>query len=522
MDQDQRDRAASPASGEAGKRSETSGFDRWRATIGLVLGPVLMLVMLIAPFPGLTTDQFRLAAIVALVITFWVTEAIPLPVTALLGVVLIVVFGVAPAPDVLTAFGDQVIFLFIGSFMLARAMQLHGLDLRIAYALLAHPWVGGSTYRTIWALGLTGWLLSMWISNTASVAMLFPVAVAIAHSTVDIMRQQGALGLEKATQRYTAGLLLMLAYSSSVGGIATPVGTPPNLIGIALIDEGLGVRIQFLEWMSFALPAAIILLGIIFGIIMLLFRPPVRSVPGQLEMMQERREELGPWTAGQRNALIAFSVAVILWISPGIVGIVYGSEADITTTFQQRVPEGIAALAAASLLFLLPVNWKRREFTLNWSQAARIDWGTVLLFGGGIAIGRMLFATGLAAEMGDQVIALLGVQTEGAVTAAAVAAASLISETSSNTASVNVVVPVMLSVAETVGLEGLVVAIGATLGSSMGFMLPVSTPPNAIIYGSGEVRITDMIKAGFLLDIIGIIVVWAIAIYWIPIVLDVF
>jgi solute carrier family 13 (sodium-dependent dicarboxylate transporter), member 2/3/5 len=520
MNQLERNRDSDPARGDSGPLGDIDRIDRWRAWIGLAVGPLLLVILLLTPFPGLSTEAHRLAAIVALVITFWITEAIPLPATALLGVVLIVVFGVAPAPDVLTAFGDQVIFLFIGSFMLARAMQIHGLDLRIAYALLAHPWVGGSTHRTIWAMGLTGWLLSMWISNTAAVAMLFPVALAIARSTFEVMRRQGVPNIEGSQRKYTAGLLLMLAYSSSVGGIATPVGSPPNLIGIALIDAGLGVRILFLEWMAFALPAAVVLLGVIYGIIMLLFRPPVKEIPGQLAMMQERRAALGPWTVGQRNALIAFSVAIILWITPGFLGIVAGQEAPITTGVQSRVPEGIAAMAAASLLFLLPVNVRKREFTLSWPQAARIDWGTVLLFGGGIAIGRMLFATGLAAEIGDGVISLLGVQSQAAVTAASVAAASLISETSSNTASVNIVVPVMLAVSETIGVDGIVVAIGATLGSSMGFMLPVSTPPNAIIYGSGEVKITDMIKAGFLLDIVGVVVVWLVAIWWVPVVLD--
>lgn len=497
-----------------------SSFDRWRSTIGMVAGPLLLVILLVTPFPGLSTEAHRLAAVVALIITFWVTEAIPLPATALLGMVLIVTFGIAPADEVLTAFGDQVIFLFIGSFMLARAMQIHGLDLRIAYTLLAHPWVGGSTYRTVWAMGLTGWLLSMWISNTAAVAMLFPVALAIARSTIEVIRQQGVPGIESAQRKYTTGLLLMLAYGSSVGGIATPVGSPPNLIGIALIDEGVGTRIQFVQWMAFGLPTAVILLGVIFGIMLVLFRPPVRHVPGQLVMMRERHEELGPWTAGQRNALIAFSTAVVLWVTPGILSIVYGPEAGITTSVQERIPEGIAALAAASLLFLLPVDFKAREFTLGWPQAARIDWGTVLLFGGGIAVGRMLFATGLAGDMGDQIVSVLGADTPGIITAVAVGAASLISETSSNTASVNVVVPVMLAVAENVGVDGLVVAIGATLGSSMGFMLPVSTPPNAIVYGSGEVRITDMIRAGFLLDVIGVLVVWLVALWWVPVVLD--
>src|SRR3989338_1067334 len=200
-------------------------IDTWRRTAGLALGPAVALLLWWLPLPGLSATAHRLAGVVALVVIYWITEAIPLPVTALLGAALAVIVGIAPAKQVLAAFGDPVIFLFIGSFMLARAMQVHGLDRRIAYTLLAHPWVGGSTDRTLWALGLTACLLSMWMSNTACVAMLFPVALAIARTTAD--------------SRYATGLMLMLAYAASVGGIATPVGTPPNLIGIALIQQQL-------------------------------------------------------------------------------------------------------------------------------------------------------------------------------------------------------------------------------------------------------------------------------------------
>ncbi len=503
--------------GQPGKKRR--GFDYWRKTAGFILAPLLALLILWWPLPSLSLEAHRLAAVASFVIVFWLTEAIPIPATALLGIALAVSFGVAPAGKVLPSFGNPVIFLFIGSFMLARAMQVHGVDRRIAYALLAHPWVGGSTYRTLWALGLTAWALSMWISNTASVAMLFPVALAISRETSRLIQPEPTDATKPPPLRYTTGLLLMLAFAGSVGGLATPVGTPPNLIGIALIRDGLHVRITFFQWMTFGLPLAALMLVAIYGTILLLFRPEVRHVPGQLARMREAQQALGPWTTGQVNSLIAFGTAVTLWTTPGIIALFLGSDHPIVTTLTRRFPEGIVALLAACLLFVLPTSWSRREFTLTWEDAARIDWGTVLLFGGGIALGRMLFDTGLATTMSKGFLDALNIESPWLMTGAAAMVAAIMSETSSNTASASMVVPVMLSVGEVLGSGGIILAVAGTLGASLGFMLPVSTPPNAIVYGSGAIRITDMVRAGILIDLIGVLLVWMIALWWVPVIL---
>ncbi|CAN5797430.1 DASS family sodium-coupled anion symporter [soil metagenome] len=495
-------------------------FDQWRRVIGMVLGPLLALVILLVPCDGLSTEAHRMAAVATLVVIFWITEALPLPVGSLLGIVLIVIAGIAPAPAVLDAFGDQVIFLFIGSFMLARIMQIHGVDLRIAYALLSHPWVGGSTYRTIWAVGLTSWLLSMWISNTASVAMLLPVVLAVGRSIGPVLEEAGFRDPAAEQRRYMTGLLLMLAYSASLGGLATPVGTPPNLIGIALIAEGTGERLNFLTWMSFALPIATLMLLLAFGLILFRFRPSVRQAEGQLERMRAARAELGPWTAGQINSLIAFGTAVVLWLLPGLAATILGADHSHAETLGARLPEGIVALLAATLLFLLPVDARRRRYTATWEDAVRIDWGTVLLFGGGIALGRVMIQTGLAETIGSGIIDATGVTSEGPLIAFTVVISSLMSEIGSNTASVNIVLPVILSATEALPVSALTIGIGATLAASMGFMLPVSTPPSAIVYGTGHVSVIEMVKTGILLDIVGAIVVWLAALWFIPIMIS--
>ena len=489
-----------------------------RKAIGLVAGPLSALALFVLPLPSLSSEAHRLAAVVILVIVFWLTEAIPIPATALLGVALTVLLGVAPAGKVLAAFGDPVLFLFIGSFMLARAMRVHGLDRRIAYRLLAHPWVGASTYRTLWALGLTACLLSMWMSNTACTAMLFPVALAIARTTEESVRPNAADSAPPL--RYTTGLLLMLAYAASVGGIATPVGTPPNLIGIAFIEQQLGRHLGFLQWIVFGVPLSLALLAGLYGILMLAFRPEIRVVPGQRERMEAARQALGPMSHGERNSLIAFGLAVLLWIGPGLLGLALGNQHPLVASMEQRLPEGIVALLAASLLFLLPTDWSKRTFTLRWEDAVRIDWGTILLFGGGIALGRMMFDTGLASAVGHNLLTWLGIRGETALTGAAAAVATLISETSSNTASANMVVPVMLSMAQTLGVSGVLTGVAATLGASLGFMLPISTPPNAIVYGSGAIRLIDMVRVGLLLDSLGVLMVWAACVWLVPVALS--
>jgi sodium-dependent dicarboxylate transporter 2/3/5 len=493
-----------------------SPFERWRRTVGLFLGPAVALLLIVLPMPNLSPEAHRLTAVVALVIIYWLTEAIPIPATALLGVSLAVVLGVAPVKTALASFGDPVIFLFVGSFIIARAMQTHGLDRRIAYSLLAHGWVGGSTHRTIWALGLTSWFLSMWMSNTACVAMLFPVALAIARATAEMIQPKESLGENTPRLRYTTGLLLMLAFSASIGGIATPVGSPPNLIGIGLIRDATQTQIGFLQWMMFGVPVAVALLVAAYGIILLMFRPEVRRVGGQMELMRQAKQQLGAWTAGQRNSLVAFGVAVVLWLAPGAVGLWLGAEHSLTKTLEAHLPEGVVALLAALLLFVLPTDWRRREFTMTWERAVKIDWGTVLLFGGGIALGKMIFDTKLATLIGDKLIAALGVQTPAALSGAGALMAVTVTETCSNTASANIVVPVMISMAQTLNIAALPPALAATMAVSMAFMLPISTPPNAIVYGSGAVKFTDMLKAGILLDLIGFFIVWAISVWWIP------
>jgi len=240
-----------------------------------------------------------------------------------------------------------------------------------------------------------------------------------------------------------------------------------------------------------------------------LHKPEVTRLEGETEFVADQRAQLGRWTRGQKNALVCFLITVILWLIPGILVVIYGEASPIAKASSKMLPEGVAAIIGAVLLFLLPVDWKKREFTISWKQATKIDWGTLLLFGGGITLGSLMFDTKLAEVIGISLLKISGATSVWGITFGAILIAILVSETSSNTASANMVIPVMIALAQAAGVNPVPPAIGATLGASGGFMLPVSTPPNAIVYGSGMVPITSMIRAGILFDILVALFIWA-------------
>ncbi|MEW6444292.1 MAG: DASS family sodium-coupled anion symporter [bacterium] len=495
------DKCESPTAGEA-------PAGRWRSGIGLPLGPAVALALYLLPMPSLSTQAHRLAAVIAWVALWWVTEPIPLPMTALMGAALCVLCGISDVKTVFAPFADPTIALFLGSFILAEAMAIHGLDKRFAFAIMSLKSVGGSTGRILFAFGSICAFTSMWISNTATTAMMFPVGVGIVSAMAEILAERSGRRIEPAKLRYGTGMMLMAAYAASAGGIGTPVGSPPNLIGIAMIERFCNVRIPFFQWMSFAVPLLIVLFVLLYLLMYGLHKPELARIEGSREYLSRERARLGAWTAGQKNALAAFLVTVVLWLTPGVLAVLYGADAPVCKAYGKHVPEGVAALTGALLLFVLPVSWRRGEFTISWSQAARIDWGTLLLFGGGISLGNLMFESKLAEAVGKGLLELSGATSLWGITLGAIFIAILVSETSSNTASATMVVPVMISLAQAAGVDPIPPAIGATLGASWGFMLPVSTPPNAIVYGSGMIPITKMVRAGIFFDLLGGLTIW--------------
>jgi len=484
-------------------------FDRIRRQIGLWLGPLLFLFFMLFPVQGVSPEAARLAAVLSLTLVWWMCEPVPIPVTAILAPALCVILGISGAKELFASFGDPIVFLFIGGFILAEAMMVHGLDRRIALGLLGLRWVGNSVARVFLVFGAIAAFLSMWLSNTATTAMMCPIALGIVGEMGEMMDRQKSGSSMGDHRKLATGLMLILAYGASIGGLGTPIGTPPNLIGIGLIREQLGLDISFVNWMMFAVPAVIVMFLLLYVILLIMYRPKVNRIEGLKEYLVERRKGLGPWRRGQVNTLVAFFTAVVLWVMPGILALLPGDgPAALADKYDKLMPEGVVAVVAASLLFLMPINFKKAEFTLDWRQAVKIDWGTILLFGGGIALGKLAFSTGLAEHIGNGILKGTNVGSVGMITLMAILFGIVISETTSNTASATMVVPVAISVAQAAGVDPLAPALGACMGASFGFMLPVSTPPNAIVYGTGYVPITRMVRTGLIFDLVGSAVIW--------------
>jgi sodium-dependent dicarboxylate transporter 2/3/5 len=479
-------------------------FNRVRATTGLILAPITLVALLAAPFPSLSPPAHRLAAILAAVVVLWITEALPMAVTAVLGPVLAVMFLVTPAQAAFAQFADPIIFLFIGSFILAQAMFVHGVDRRIAYTALSSKAVGANPARILIVYGGVATVLSMWISNTATTAMMFPIGLSI----VAHLRRVTS-SAESDLRGFALAMMLMTSFGASVGGMGTPVGTPPNLIGIGMLQRIAGVHISFFSWMALGVPVVVIIF--VFLVVMFHMTAGRRVKVGEqsASLVADELARLGPFSRAQRNVFLAFGITVALWVLPGFLAMAGVDQTGFGRAYAASVPEGVAAMIGALLLFVLPIDWSARRFTLTWGEAAQIDWGIVLLYGGGLAMGQLAFSTGLAAAMGEGLTSLLPSHTTFALTALFTGAAIVLSETTSNTASANMIIPIVIAVATAAGVRPIEPALGATLGASMGFMMPISTAPNAIVYSSGYVPITKMIKYGLALDLFAFVVIVA-------------
>jgi sodium-dependent dicarboxylate transporter 2/3/5 len=523
-------------------------FERWRRTSGAILAPLAFVLVYFVLLRDSTLGEQgkRLSAILATVAVLWITETIPLPVTAILGASLCVLLGVADAEKAFSGFANPMIFLFLGSFILARAMSIHRLDRRIALGFLSLKSIGGRPGAVLAGLGAVTALLSMWVSNTATTAMMLPIALGIltALHTVRVRSGLASGPLDARRWPFATGMLLMIAYAASIGGIGTKVGSPPNLITLGHLEKIAGRNITFFKWMAVMVPMLAVMGVVLFFLLYTLHpdrsrrdttkaapdREPDVEARGLASYLQLERERLGPWTAGQRNTLVAFALAVTLWILPGFLQAFAEEDKPKATSTTQvtsapsaptplkravaffgtkgQMPEAVVALIAALLLFVLPVNLKHGQFTLTWSQAVGIDWGTLLLFGGGIALGDLMFQTGVAKALGDWAVAKTGAQSMWALTAAMIALGIFLSETTSNTAAATMLAPIAISMALNLKVSPTPPALGACLGASYGFMLPVSTPPNAIVFGSGLVPITKMMRAGMIFDVVGFGIIW--------------
>ncbi|MEM6290481.1 MAG: DASS family sodium-coupled anion symporter [Myxococcota bacterium] len=494
-------------------------FDALRRRVGLIAAPTAFVALLLVPMPGLSDQAHALAAISAMTVLLWVTEAIPLPAAALLGPALAAVFGVASPKAALAAFADPLIFLFMGGFMLAAALSRHGFDRRAALWLIARPVVAGSPARALIAIASISFGFSMWISNTATTAMLIPVALGLHQTMLAVVPKDDAT--VDRLHRFSGGMCLALAYAASLGGSATPIGTGPNVIAVGMLEAKTGARIDFLQWMSFGLPTAAAMTTLVVWGALRRFPAPVKRVEGLMEEVRRQLDELGPLKKAEGRTLMVFGLAVLGWLTPSLTKVAFGPTHAYAAWTKSHLAEGVVALVCACLLFFVPSGGKAEENDdrlLAWEDAQKMDWGTLFLLGGGLALGRMTFDTGLAEAVGRGILSAAGpiVSTPLGLTAAAVLLVVFLTEVTSNTATTSMMLPVLIGIAQASGFDATATAVAVTLAASYAFMLPVSTPPNAMAYGTRMVRLDAMVRFGIRLDLLGFVVLMVAVIAILP------
>lgn len=475
-----------------------------RHRFGLFLGPILFGITLVTLEGCLGREACRVAAVAVLMATWWICESIPLAATSLIPLAAFPLMKIVPAREVAASYASPEIYLFMGGFFIAVAMQRWNLHRRIALWIVDLVGVKGD--RIILGFMVATAFLSMWISNTAATMMMLPIGLAVIVTLEEHARSRETFGSFKIV------LMLSIAYAANIGGIGTLIGTPPNLIFAAQVrslfpEAG---EISFVRWMSVGLPLVIVFIPLTW---IFLTRLAFRGAHIDMglegsEVISEQRSKLGGITPGEKRTLIVFALTVLAWITRGDIRLgsvtLYGWASVMS--LGKYIHDSTIAIAAALALFILPVDWKRGIFVLNWKSAREIPWGILILFGGGIALGRGFSQSGLAAQIAGAMdlasaapIVLIVILTALLVT--------FLTEVTSNTAIATIFLPILAATAIGLGLHPFLMMIPATISASCAFMLPVATPPNAIVFSSGFIPMQGMVRAGIFMNLIGVVLV---------------
>lgn len=475
--------------------------------VGLFLGPILFILTLTIFSPeGLSGDAKAILASTIWIAVWWITEAIPIPVTSLLPIILFPVTGGLDIGATTSSYGDDTIFLFMGGFMIALAMEKWNLHKRIALTIIS--FIGTNTDRIILGFMVATGFLSMWISNTATAMMMVPIGLAIIYQVSEALKDDDSVDTSKENFGFGKALMLGIAYSASLGGIGTLIGTPPNTALAAAIDEFYGFELSFAKWMLFGVPIAWTFIIIAwFYLVKVAFPLKVKKLPGGRELIQSEKKKLGPASFEEKAVFTVFILAALAWITRSFVLNVYVSE---------NINDAIIAMTFAIILFIIPSINKKGDHLLDWDTAVKLPWGILLLFGGGLAIAAGFVQSGLSEWIGNQLTALQGVSMIVILLVVATLVIFL-TELTSNTATAAMMYPIMAALALALNIHPFSVMITAAVAASCAFMLPVATPPNAVVFGSGYLRIPDMARAGFLLNVIGIILVTLAVYFYLPI-----
>jgi len=481
-----------------------------RQKVGLVLGPLLFAAILLVPTPeGLSPGGQAVAATTAWVATWWIGESIPIPATSLLPILVFPLTGALDIDAATAPYADPLIFLFMGGFFIAMAMQRWDLHRRIALRTIRA--VGTGPSRLILGFMIATAFLSMWVSNTATTMMMTPIGLAVILQTSDLADRAGSnIPTAQGEFRFGTGLMLCIAYSASVGGVATIIGTPPNLVLVGAISETFGRTISFAQWMLYGVPIAALGVVIVWVYVTKVLIPPrMDSLPGGMGVINDELDALGPMTREEKLVLVVFTATAVAWISRSFV----------LEPLIPGIDDSMIAIAGALILFLVPARKSDGSFTflLDWGSAVSIPWGIILLFGGGLSIAAGFDESGLAEWIGSQLGALEGVSIV-LILAVVVLLTIFMTEVTSNTATTAMLMPILASLAVGLAVHPYGIMIAGATAASFAFMLPVATPPNAVVFGSGYITMPQMAKTGAGLNIIGVVLVILLALFWLPLI----
>ncbi len=456
--------------------------------IGLILGPALFLMTLLWFHPeGLSKEANAILASTLWVAVWWITEAVPIAITSLLPVVLFPLTGGLELAETTASFGHRYIFLYIGGFILAIAIQRWNLHKRIALNIIQI--IGTNVKSIILGFMIATAFLSMWISNTATSVMMLPIGMAIISQLRD-----NPDTIENENQTFGKALMLAIAYSASIGGMATLIGTPPNLILAGIVQETYGIEITFLKWFMFGLPVSLILLAICWKYLTeFAFSFKQKAFPGGKSEINKQLKSLGKISYEEKMVLLIFIGTAFAWIT----------RTFLLQKFIPNIDDTIIAVIAGIILFILPASKEKSRKLINWKEAVKLPWGILLLFGGGLALAQGFKTSGLAEWIGGQMTLLEGASLF-ILLLFLITLVNFLTEITSNLATTAMILPILAPLSLVIDVHPFILMVGATVAASCAFMLPVATPPNAVVFGSGYLRIPDMVKSGIWMNLFSI------------------
>ncbi|MGB3780878.1 MAG: DASS family sodium-coupled anion symporter [Tunicatimonas sp.] len=463
--------------------------------IGLLAGPLLFwLVTAFLSVKGLDANAVRVIAVAAWLVVWWMTEAVPLPVTALLPLLLFPLLGIFTIGEATAPYANPIVFLFMGGFLIALAMEKRNLHRRIALNLIRLT--GTDANGIILGFMLATAFLSMWISNTATTVMMLPIAI----SVIDLLKESLPADKEAAYRRFALGLMLCIAYAANIGGTTTIIGTPPNVVLVGYMQQFYEREITFGRWLLIGIPVCTILLSITYWLVTrVLFPHGLGALTNSGPLIVDKLRALGTMSRAERGVSVVFALTAFGWVFQSNLNAWLGHDYLNNT---------LIAMGGGILMFVVPVSVRRAEYLLDWESTTRLPWGILLLFGGGLCLAKGMETTGLVQWVGDRIAEQSGISLVWLLLLLT-AFMLFMTEIMSNVALVVIFVPVVFGIADGLGIEPLYLAIPVTLASSCAFMMPISTPPNAVVFSSGYIKIGEMARAGLLLNIVSILVLVA-------------